>query len=451
MPKKRIVIESPLSYRYPYATEIGLGSALTIINYQRRWKSSHSLFITLPQYADRTEKLLEQLAEQAKEKADYTTTVALDIQVPLSTPSSTDHKQGNNGKGNTSQGSTTSSFTSRLAGKLENPFATTGNTLSNSAPTDSAKRLEAPELCVLPNAQRATPEAKELSSQEYLGTHGADILSEEALSILLQKLRSKKYTSLIAFGGPSLQWTVKLASLFFSEEQYSTSNGRDTSYKPIIPLISLVTTPWMGVYGEGFVRFDGEAIVEPTLYPRVMIMDESLIQGDIEPRSFYPLTMAMILMGGILTPRNPLGPAISKGGLKRFLKSYTNPTVTDLFTLGATTEGALQMNYRFPQILLKELILVGEIPTELVGTFLLWALCKRSAHMSAYLPPSCKEERLQGLQEHLYKELRDNQVHPNLRACTNTLVPQGTTKEELIIIRDILDAMDWYQRGRVHL
>ncbi len=266
---------------------------------------------------------------------------------------------------------------------------------------------------------------------------------------VLTYIKSIEADLIIAYGDHTLQWVVKLATLAWAEELHPPKSSRDTAYRPMTPVISLLRSTWNGLAGEALVQIEDEQIIEPTLYPKAVIMDPSCL--DIEQNQIsqeYYLSVAMAMMGALQTPPSPHSTARIKMILDYFSKTYVKPSAEDLFFIATQSTSILQMNYSFVLTLLKTLEESLGFEKNLIGTYLVWAICKRSPHMDSFLPPTITEENLTDLQKHLFGELKKAHITPDLREITTVLVPLGTSKGELTIIKDLLDGVDWYLRGR---
>lgn len=282
--------------------------------------------------------------------------------------------------------------------------------------------------------------------------NNTESVQEEHVATVIDALRDTQCDTLIAMGNAPLRWTAKIASLAYAEEKHPPKNSRDTAYRPMLPLISLANTPWKGLYGESLVEFDGERIEEPTLYPRVLIMDSALFPSNTMNVPYhYDMTMAMILMGLIQNTTSPFALSYGKSAITQYVKTFSSPEAEDLFTLGAHTERIMQAQYKTPLALLEEVSASGAIDPAWAGTFLVWALYKSSPHLTPCMPVALQDTQLKEMQSALYAKLQAAHITPDIRAFTNAAVALGSTKAELTLIKDIIDAMDWYQRGRKHL
>ncbi len=272
---------------------------------------------------------------------------------------------------------------------------------------------------------------------------------DDHIAEVLAYIKSIEADLIIAYGDQSVQWAVKLATLAWAEELYPPKNSRDTAYRPMTPIVSLLSTTWNGLAGEALVQIDNEQIIEPTLYPRALIMDPSYVH--IEKDNMiqeYHLSVAMAVIGALQVPSSPYSTTRAKMILNYFVETYSNPSTEDLFFIATQSTSVLQMNYSFSLTLLKTLEQSLNLPKKLIGTYLVWAMCKRSPHMESLLPSTITEENLTALQKYLHGELKKAHITLDLREITTVLVPLGTSKGELIIIKDLLDGVDWYLRGR---
>ncbi len=278
-----------------------------------------------------------------------------------------------------------------------------------------------------------------------LSTESEDNHIEEVLGYI----KSVEADLVIAYGDHTIQWAVKLATLAWAEELYPPKSSRDTAYRPMTPIISLLSTTWNGLAGEAFVQIEDEQIIEPTLYPRAIVADPSYIEEEQETlHQTYNLSVAMAVMGALQNPPSPHVMVRAKMILDHFFKTYMDPSQEDRFFIATQSTSLLQMNYTFPLTILKTLEESLGVEKGFIGTYLVWAICKKSPHMESLFPQTITEENLTNLQKQLFGELKKAHITPDLREITAILVPLGKSKGELMIIKDILDGVDWYLRGR---
>ncbi len=292
--------------------------------------------------------------------------------------------------------------------------------------------------------QKSSPIPHRLLLDPIQGDEESDHIGE-----VLEHMKAIDCDLIIAYGDHTIQWAVKLATLAWAEELHPPKSSRDTAYRPMTPLISMVTSPWKGLTGEALVQIEHEHIIEQTLYPKAVIMDPTF--GTVSNHNIthqYHMTVAMTLMGVLQLPPTPYATVRGKMILDYYANTYMSPSLEDLFFLSTQTTALLQMNYQFPLALIDTLETTLNFPKESIGIFIIWATYKRSPHMEALIPSLLSDDDLQALQKYLYQKLKSTQITPDLREITKILVPLGSSKGELTLIKDILDGVDWYLRGR---